>query len=65
MPVAVIVFVEDVARSLDFYERVVGAELDHYDEPRRCGSRDPSRGAARRCYATSTACSSTSTSLKA
>jgi lactoylglutathione lyase len=32
MPVAVIVFVEDVARSLDFYDRVVGAELDHYDE---------------------------------
>jgi lactoylglutathione lyase len=32
MGVSVIVFVEDVARSLDFYERVVGAELDHFDE---------------------------------
>jgi lactoylglutathione lyase len=32
MAVSVIVFVEDVARSLDFYERVVGAELDHFDE---------------------------------
>jgi predicted enzyme related to lactoylglutathione lyase len=29
---SVIVFVEDVARSLAFYERVVGAELDHVDE---------------------------------
>jgi len=29
---SVIVFVEDVARSLAFYERVVGAELDHLDE---------------------------------
>jgi lactoylglutathione lyase len=32
MAVSVIVFVEDVARSLAFYERVVGAELDHLDE---------------------------------
>ena len=32
MVVSVIVFVEDVARSLAFYERVVGAELDHFDE---------------------------------
>ena len=32
MAVSVIVFVEDVARSLDFYERVVAAELDHFDE---------------------------------
>jgi lactoylglutathione lyase len=32
MAVSVIVFVEDVARSLDFYENVVGAELDHFDE---------------------------------
>jgi lactoylglutathione lyase len=32
MAVSVIAFVEDVARSLDFYERVVGAELDHFDE---------------------------------
>jgi len=32
MAVSVIVFVEDVARSLAFYERVVGAELDHFDE---------------------------------
>jgi lactoylglutathione lyase len=32
MPVAVIVFVEDVARTLAFYEDVLGAELDHFDE---------------------------------
>jgi predicted enzyme related to lactoylglutathione lyase len=32
MAVSVIVFVEDVARSLDFYENVVGTELDHVDE---------------------------------
>jgi predicted enzyme related to lactoylglutathione lyase len=32
MAVAVIVFVEDVARSLAFYEHVLGAELDHFDE---------------------------------
>jgi lactoylglutathione lyase len=32
MTVSVIVFVEDVARSLEFYGRVVGAELDHFDE---------------------------------
>jgi lactoylglutathione lyase len=32
MPVAVIVFVEDVARTLAFYEHVLGAELDHFDE---------------------------------
>jgi predicted enzyme related to lactoylglutathione lyase len=32
MAVSVIVFVEDVPRSLAFYERVVGAELDHFDE---------------------------------
>lgn len=32
MAVSVIVFVEDVARSLAFYERVGGAELDHFDE---------------------------------
>ena len=32
MPVSVIVFVEDVGRSLDFYERVVGAERDHLDK---------------------------------
>jgi uncharacterized glyoxalase superfamily protein PhnB len=32
MAVSVIVFVEDVARSLAFYERVMGAELDHFDE---------------------------------
>lgn len=32
MAVSVIVFVEDVARSLAFYEDVVGAELDHFDE---------------------------------
>jgi len=32
MAVSVIVFVEDVARSLAFYERVVGEELDHLDE---------------------------------
>ena len=32
MPVSVIVFVEDVARSLAFYENVVGAEPDHLDE---------------------------------
>ena len=32
MAVSVIVFVEDVARALGFYERVVGAELDHVDE---------------------------------
>ena len=31
MAVSVIVFVEDVARSLAFYERVLGAELDHFD----------------------------------
>jgi lactoylglutathione lyase len=32
MAISVIVFVEDVARSLAFYERVVGAEVDHVDE---------------------------------
>jgi lactoylglutathione lyase len=32
MAVSVIVFVEDVARSLAFYEDVVGAELDDFDE---------------------------------
>ena len=32
MTVSVIVFVQDVARALDFYGRVVGAELDHLDE---------------------------------
>ena len=32
MAVSVIVFVEDVARSLAFYEHVLGAELDHFDE---------------------------------
>jgi predicted enzyme related to lactoylglutathione lyase len=32
MAVSVIVFVEDVARSLAFYEDVVGAQLDHFDE---------------------------------
>lgn len=32
MAVSVIVFVEDVTRSLAFYENVVGAELDHADE---------------------------------
>lgn len=32
MAVSVIVFVEDVARALAFYERVVGGELDHFDE---------------------------------
>jgi lactoylglutathione lyase len=32
MAVSVIVFVEDVARSLAFYGEVVGAELDHFDE---------------------------------
>ena len=32
MAASVIVFVEDVARSLAFYERVVGARLDHVDE---------------------------------
>jgi lactoylglutathione lyase len=32
MAVSVIVFVEDVARSLAFYERVVGAGVDHVDE---------------------------------
>jgi predicted enzyme related to lactoylglutathione lyase len=32
MGVSVIVFVEDVSRSLAFYEGVVGAELDHFDE---------------------------------
>jgi catechol 2,3-dioxygenase-like lactoylglutathione lyase family enzyme len=32
MAVSVIVFVEDVARSLAFYDDVVGAELDHFDE---------------------------------
>ena len=32
MAVSVIVFVEDVARSLAFYERVLGAELDHFDD---------------------------------
>jgi uncharacterized glyoxalase superfamily protein PhnB len=32
MAVSVIVFVEDVARSLDFYEGVLGAERDHFDE---------------------------------
>lgn len=31
MAVSVIVFVEDVARSLAFYESVVGAERDHLD----------------------------------
>jgi lactoylglutathione lyase len=32
MAVSVIVFVDDVASSLAFYERVVGAERDHFDE---------------------------------
>ena len=32
MAVSVIVFVEDVARSLAFYEDVLGAERDHFDE---------------------------------
>jgi predicted enzyme related to lactoylglutathione lyase len=32
MPVSVIVFVEDVARSLAFYEDVLGAEVDHFDD---------------------------------
>jgi uncharacterized glyoxalase superfamily protein PhnB len=31
MPVAVIVFVEDVGRTLAFYEEVLGAELDHVE----------------------------------
>ena len=31
MPVAVIVFVEDVGRSLAFYEETLGAERDHFD----------------------------------
>jgi hypothetical protein len=63
MAVSVIVFVEDVARSLAFYERIVSAELDHFDDsmmwtlrsrglstpvPRRFGSLARSFGAARR-----------------
>jgi catechol 2,3-dioxygenase-like lactoylglutathione lyase family enzyme len=32
MAVSVIVFVEDVARALGFYERVAGAEVDHFDK---------------------------------
>lgn len=32
MAVSVIVFVDDVARSLAFYEGPLGAELDHFDE---------------------------------
>jgi len=32
MPVSVIVFVEDVGRSLAFYEGVLGAARDHFDE---------------------------------
>jgi uncharacterized glyoxalase superfamily protein PhnB len=32
MAASVIVFVEDVARSLAFYENVLGAELDHFDD---------------------------------
>jgi len=32
MPVSVIVFVEDVARSLAFYRDVLGAEVDHFDD---------------------------------
>jgi lactoylglutathione lyase len=32
MAVSVIVFVEDVARSLAFYEDALGAELDHFDD---------------------------------
>jgi lactoylglutathione lyase len=32
MAASVIVFVEDVARSLAFHELVAGAELDHFDE---------------------------------
>lgn len=32
MAVSVIVFVEEVARSLAFYERVTGAERDHFDD---------------------------------
>ena len=56
MAVSVIVFVEDVARSLAFYERVLGAELDHFDEDGsygelksgRSGNRAKSPGAALR-----------------
>lgn len=32
MAVSVIVFVENVARSLAFYENVLGAERDHFDD---------------------------------
>ena len=32
MAVSVIVFVEDVAQALAFYEDVIGAERDHFDE---------------------------------
>jgi uncharacterized glyoxalase superfamily protein PhnB len=32
MAVSVIVFVEDVAQALTFYENVLGAERDHFDE---------------------------------
>lgn len=32
MAVSVIVFVEDMGRSLDFYRSTFGAELDHYDQ---------------------------------
>ena len=32
MAVSVIVFVDDVARSLAFYQQALGAELDHFDE---------------------------------
>jgi lactoylglutathione lyase len=32
MAVSVIVFVEDVGHSLAFYERALGAEVDHFDE---------------------------------
>ena len=31
MAVSVIVFVENVARSLNFYESALGAERDHFD----------------------------------
>jgi len=31
MAVSVIVFVEDVAQALAFYENVIGAERDHFD----------------------------------
>jgi uncharacterized glyoxalase superfamily protein PhnB len=37
MAVSVIVFVEDVAQALAFYENVIGAERDHFDEDRSYG----------------------------